>query len=143
MANTGHKWSAFAYVLHSGGSNWDGTGNALIAAAGGSLLSDVIEVDQKSAIVLGFQFIEDDTGATSGDMTISILGAVGPTNYEVSSSGQPFKVNVTPVRNATIFFVLPIDVTAYNKFEVEVENNSTQIIGVKLYIQTADIPVAS
>lgn len=142
MANTGHEWGAFAYVKHSTGSDWDGTGNALIANSG-SLISDNINLNQKSAILLGFTFIEDNTGDITGDMTISILSAVGGGSYEVTATGKPFLVDFTPVRNASAFFALPIDPAAYYEFEVKVENNSGQEIGVKLYIQSASIPLAT
>jgi len=140
MANTGHFWSAWSFVQESGG-DWDA--NALADSATDT--SDAITVlDQKSACVLSFAFAEDDTGDIDGDITIHILGDIDGANYETADgNGAPFAVNVTPVRNTTVYYTLPIDPTAYNDFKVAVANNSGQEIAVSVRIKTADIPAAS
>ena len=138
MANTGHLWGAWAFVQESG--DWD----ARNLANGASTPSDAITgMDQKTACILGFKFLEDNTGAISGDMVIKILGDVNGTNYEDFDMGNPFGVSVTPVQNDIVYYTLPIDVTAYNDFKVSLTNNSGQIITCSIWIKFADMPAPS
>ena len=140
MANTGHLWSGWSFVQESGG-DWDGD---LLADAATDTSDAITSLDQKSACILSFAFVEDNTGAITGDVTIYILGDIDGTNYETSDgNGAPFAVNVTPVQNDTVYYTLPVDPTAYNDFKVAVANNSGQELAVSVRIKTADIPVAS
>lgn len=139
MANTGHKWGAWAQ-LQLAADDWSADNLADAATATSDPFTGM---DQKSAARLGFTFQEAGVGAISGDMDIWVLGEANSNNYEETTQGNPFKVSVTPVYNDIVYYSLPLDVTAYYKFKVAVKNNSGRVIAVSVQIQMADIPVAS
>lgn len=145
MANTGHDWGAFAFVQESG-STWD----ADLLADDATDTSDTITVDTKSAIIIGMLFTEDDTGAVANNsVTIAVLGTFNDTIFEDAPGlagaqvGNPFKFQITPVRNDSVAIQFSIDPRDYNLFKIAVVNESGQELAVSMKIKTADIPVAS
>ena len=69
MGNTGIVWSDWAAVQKSGGGDWTG----LDVADNGNAGSAAIAFGTKVAIKVGYSFVEDNTGAIDGDVTIWIL----------------------------------------------------------------------
>lgn len=145
MAETGHNWGAFAFVQESS-SDWDGD----LLADDGTDTSDAITVDTKSAIMIGMAFAEDNTGAVvANSVTIAILGTFNDTIYEDAPGlagaqvGNPFKFEITPVQNDTVYIQFSIDPRDYNLFKISVVNESGQELAVSCKIKTATVPVAS
>lgn len=145
MPNTGHDWGAFAFVQESA-SDWD----ADALADDATDISDAITVDTKSAIIIGMAFAEDNTGAVvSNSVTIAVLGTFDDTNYEDAPGlagaqvGAPWKFQITPVQNDTVYIQFSIDPRDYNLFKIAVVNESGQELAVSCKIKTADVPVAS
>lgn len=145
MANTGHKYGAFAFVQESA-SDWDG--DALADDATDT--SDAVTVDTKSAIIIGMAFAEDNTGAVvANSVTVAILGTFNDTIYEDAPGlagaqvGNPQKFVITPVQNDTVHIQFSIDPRDYNLFKIAVVNESGQELAVSCKIKTADVPVAA
>lgn len=145
MANTGHDWGAFAFVQESA-SDWDGD----LLADDATDISDVITVDTKSAIIIGFAIAEDNTGVVADNsVTIAILGTFNDTIFEDAPGlagaqvGNPFKFQMTPVQNDTVYGQFSIDPRDYNKFKIAIVNESGQELAISFKIKDADIPVAS
>jgi len=145
MANTGHNWGAFAFVQESS-SDWD----ADALADDATDISDAITVDIKSAIIIGMAFAEDNTGAVvANSVTVAVLGTADDTNYEDAPGlagaqvGAPWKFQITPVQNDTVYIQFSIDPRDYNLFKIAVVNESGQELAVSCRIKTSDVPVAS
>jgi hypothetical protein len=144
MAETGHNWGSYAFVQESS-SDWDGD----LLADNATDTSDVITVDTKSAIMVGMIFVEDNTGAINGVVTVAVLGTWDDTTYEDAPTtgggqvGNPLKFTVTPVQNDTVVLVFSLDPRDYNLFKIAVLNESGQELAVSVKYKTATIPVAS
>jgi len=145
MAETGHDWGSWAFVQESA-SDW----NADALADDATDISDAIELDTKSACIIGMAFYENDTGAVvANSVTVAILGTFDDTIYEDAPGlagaqvGNPMRFKITPVQNDTVYIQFSIDPRDYHLFKICVVNESGQELAVSCKIKTADVPVDS
>ena len=138
MANTGHKWSAWAFMQKAAG-NW----SADAIADNGTETGDETSLDQKTACEIGIAAVEDNTGVIDGVVTVYILGTVDGTNWEETTIGSPWSFTFTPVQNDTVYKRFSIDPAHYGSFKLAIKNEGGQEVAFTVKYRTADLPVAS
>lgn len=146
MAETGYNWGAWAAVTKSGGGDWTSLDIADDANAG----SGAISLDGLAAVNFGVALAEDNTGAINGLVTVAILRDVDGTNYEDvpglagTQVGSPYKFQVTPVQNDTVYFAFAIDPAQFgSSIKIWLLNEGGQTLTTTVKYQTATIPAAS
>ena len=141
MANTGITWSAWSAVTKSGTGDWTGLDVADNANAG----SAEIAFGTKAAIKIGFSFVEDNTGAIDGDVTILILNETANGDWQVYGVvDKPYKFGVRPVQNATIRDWFTLYAGSWgDSIKIWILNESGQILTTTFAFQTGDVPVAT
>ena len=144
MANTGHTWSAWAFVKDGAGGDWDAD-----ALADNAILTSntAISLSGKSSCIVAVFLTEDNTGAINGNVTVAILGDCDAAYEDPlvtgTQVGSPWAFEILPVQNDTVYKPFSVDPTSYDNFKVCVMNESGQELAVSVKYKTADIPVAS
>ena len=146
MADTGYNWGAWAAVAKSAGGDWTDLAVDDNADAG----SGAISLDGVAAINFGLSFVEDNTGAINGVVTIAILRDVDGSNYEDvpglagAQVGSPYKFQITPVQNDTVYIAFALDASQFgSSIKLWVLNEGGQQLVTTVKYQTATIPLAS
>jgi len=139
-ADTGYNWGDWAFVADSNAANWDDKG---IADNETETSGTAIDLDGKAACMLSIQAVEDNTGAIDGVCTIYILRDTDGTNYEETTTGNPYQFQFTPVQNDTVYLAFAISASKFDKFKFAIKNEGGQILVLDIRYKTATIPAAS
>ncbi len=139
MANTGHKWGAWAFAQIPVEGDWD----AEALANNATLTSDTpIDLDIKTACEVGI-VLTAGAGALSGLVTVYVLGSGGGIGDEETTIGSPWAFTITPEESDTVYKRFSVDPGSYGEFKIAVKNESDESLDVSVKYRTADFPVAS
>jgi len=140
MANTGFEWGSWAAVQKSGGGDW----TSLAVADDGNAGSAAISFGTKTSIKIGFSFVEDNTGAINGNVTIYVINETADGDYQVYGVDSPYSFEVTPIQNATYRDWFTLYASQWgDSVKVWMLNESGQELATTFKYQTSDVPVAS
>ena len=140
MANTGIVWGAWTAVTKSGTGDW----TALAVADNGNAGSAEIAFGTKVAIKVGYSFVEDNTGAIDGVVTIYVLGETADGDWQIYAVDSPYNFQVTPTQNATIRDWFTLYAGSWgDSIKIWILNESGQELATTFKYQTGDVPVAS
>ena len=147
MAATGHDFTdAWAYAIKTGAAgDWDGW-----ASADDDIqLSDAIDLDKKSACVVGVTIDEPDNDAVAANsVTVAVLQDAGDA-YENTPAlagagiGRPQQFVVTPVQDSNVYVEFEIDPKSGPAPKICVMNESGANLVTTVQYKTATVPVAS
>jgi hypothetical protein len=140
MANTGYKYSTWAFAKDEGGTDWDADALADDAT---EISNTAISLDQKSHCLVAVGALEDNTGAINGVITIYVLGDGGGEEYEDPTQGNPMAFTLTPEQNDEVWTQFSVSGREYDDFKIGVKNEAGQELAITVAYKTADVPVAS
>jgi len=139
-ADTGYNWGDWGFVKDSNDADWD---DKPIADNETETTGTAIDLDGKAACMFSITAVEDDTGAIDGVVTIYLLRDIDGTNYETTTSGNPYSFTFTPVQNATVYLAFPISASKFDKVKPAFKNEAGQVLVFDVRYKTATIPAAS
>lgn len=149
MANTGYDQKGpVAHLPYSAGSPIDG----IAISDTNELASDAVSLSKEVTRVYSIVGVEDDTGACTGDLYISVLGSdldpdsegyqVGPSDGgTVNDPCYTFAVDIN--QNETRKVTFPVYASHLPRHKIHIRNSCGQTIDVTVNFIDIDIPVAS
>lgn len=137
---TGFDWDALKHATYNTGTDFDG----VAIADAGTQTTDVIDNDTKAATEIAIISVENGTGATDGDVIVSILGSdLDPDSEGYQNSGDNvFKIDIAQAQSATERRRIVVPADSYSKFKVHIENQCGQEVAVTVNYRQATIPAA-
>jgi len=129
MADTGYNWGTAAHATYSTGTPVDDVAVGDTAA----LTTDEISNDVKGSTEVSVKTIEDNTGATDGNVK----------GWQDSGDINVMQFAIPQAQNATERLVFTVLGVQYSKFKVYVYNDCGQEVALTININQSTIPVAS
>jgi len=142
MADTGYNWGTAAHATYSTGTDVDDIAVGDTAA----LTTDEISNDVKGSTEVSVKTIEDNTGATDGNVNVYVLGTDNDPDsegWQDSGDINVMQFAIPQAQNATERLVFTVLGVQYSKFKVYVYNDCGQEVALTININQSTIPVAS
>jgi len=143
MPDTGFNHGANTHLTYNSGTDIDD----IAIADNGTLTSDAVDLDNKQGRVYALKTIEDNTGATDGNVTVYVLSS----DFDPDSEGYESAVDDTPsvaavidqAQNKTHRRAFSVLGSQFPKHKIHVLNEAGQEIALTVNYVDITIPAAS